>query len=207
MRLIYLSVIVPASILIPIIAGVWRYRQLPGSARLILAYLAVAGIVDVAASFMADRRINNMPLLHVYTVFEFIIILAFYYKLLTGKIRIVIKWMMAAFALLCVAYALFIGSIYQYNLLPRSTEGFIIGALAMIFFFRQLNADTKYPETALWINAGLLLYFSGSFLLFLFFEVLANNRTVNNLAWVLHATLVLLMYILCTIGFIRTRKQ
>ncbi|HYC29801.1 MAG TPA: hypothetical protein VEB42_13305, partial [Chitinophagaceae bacterium] len=86
-------------------------------------------------------------------------------------------------------------------------EGFIIGGLAMIFFFRQLNADAKYPETVLWINAGLLLYFSGSFLLFLFFEVLANNRSANNLAWVLHATLVLLMYILFAIGFIRAKKQ
>src|SRR5690348_4527768 len=134
MRLIYLSVIVPASILIPIIAGIWRYRQLPGSARLMLAYLVVAGIVDVAASFMADRRINNMPLLHVYTVLEYIMILAFYHQLLTGKIKLVIKWMMVLFTLLCIAYALFIGSIYRYNVLPRSLEGFIIGGLAMIFF-------------------------------------------------------------------------
>lgn len=207
MRLIYLSIIVPASILIPFIAGVWRYRQLPGSARLVLAYLAVAGIVDVAASFMADRRINNMPLLHVYTVFEFIIILVFYYQLLTGKIKPAIKLLMALYVLLCIAYALFIGSIYQYNLLPRSLEGFIIGGLAMIFFFRQLNAETRYPETVLWINAGLLLYFSGSFLLFLFFEVLIHNRAANNLAWVLHATLVLLMYILFAIGFLRAKKQ
>jgi len=207
MRLIYLSVIVPASILLPIIAGVWRYRQLPGSARLILAYLVVAGIVDVAATLLADRRINNMPLLHMYTVVEFIMILTFYYHLLTGKIKIAIRWMMPLFLLLCIVYALFIGTIYKYNVLPRSLEGFIIGGLAMIFFFRQLNVNIQYPETVLWINAGLLLYFSGSFLLFLFSEVLINNRAVSRLAWVLHATLVLLMYILFAIGFIRAKKQ
>ena len=128
-------------------------------------------------------------------------------KLLEGNIRNFINWGIALFIAICIPYATFLGSMYAYNLVPRTLESIAIGTLAIIFFFRQLNPGNRRPEAASWMNAGLLLYFSGSFFLFLFFEVIAKARSVNNLAWVLHATLVLLMYLLFTIGFLRTRKQ
>lgn len=206
MRLIYLAYIVPAAVCIPLIAGWWRYRRLPGYARLILAYLVIAGIVNVIASLLAVRRINNMPVLHIYTLVEFVLLAVFYKMTLEGKIKKFIPWLIGAFALLCIAYATYFGSIYAYNIIPRSLESFIIGGLAVIFFFTQMNTDIRSIEPLLWINAGLLLYFSGSFLLFLFSEVLSRAGTVNNLAWIMHATLVLLMYLLFAAAFIRTKK-
>jgi hypothetical protein len=207
MRFIYLAFIVPASVCIPLLAGSWRYRRLPGYARIVLAYLAIAGIVNVLASVMAAKRVNNMPLLHIYTFIEFVLLALFYKAILEGKIKRVINWLIAVFALVCVAYASFAGNIYAHNIIPRSLESFIIGSLAIIFLFRQMNVPARHTETVHWINTGLLLYFSGSFLLFLFSEVLARDRAVNNIAWVMHATLVLLMYLLFAIAFIRTRKQ
>jgi hypothetical protein len=206
MRLIYLAYIVPAAVLIPLLAGFWRYRRLPGYARVILAYLVIAGIVNVLASLLALKRINNLPLLHIYTLLEFVTLSIFYKLTLHGKIKAAINWMIAGFALLCIVYAAIPGNIYAYNIIPRSLESFIIGSLAVTFFFPQMSTDLKTMEPLLWMNAGLLLYFSASFLLFLFSEVLSHTDTVDNIAWVMHATFVLLMYLLFAAAFIRTKK-
>lgn len=207
MRLIYLAYIVPASVCVPLLAGLWRYRRLPGYAKVILAYLAIAGIVNVIASLMAVKRVNNMPVLHIYTLVEFVLLAMFYKMILHGKIKAIINWLIPGFALLCIAYATFLGNIYAHNIIPRSLESFMIGALAVSFFFTQMSTDLRTIEPLLWMNAGLLLYFSASFLLFLFSDVLARAGTVNNIAWVMHATFVLLMYLLFAAAFIRTNKK
>lgn len=206
MRFIYLAYIVPASIIIPLIAGWWRYRRLPGYARIILVYLVIAGIVNFLASAMAARHINNMPLLHIYTLVEFVLLALFYRMILEGHIKKFIPWLIGGFILLCILYATYLGNVKAPNTVPRSLESFIIGAFAVIFFFNQMPNDLKNVESLIFFNAGLLLYFSGAFLLFLFTEVLMRDKPANNLAWIMHATLVLMMYLLFAAAFIRTKK-
>src|SRR6201999_1594371 len=80
----YMGVIVPSAILIPVSAGAHRYKKLKAS-RLLFLYLLIGGIINLWGIILARKGINNLPLLHAYTVLEFLVVTLFYRKILTNK--------------------------------------------------------------------------------------------------------------------------
>ena len=64
----------------------------------------------------------------------------------------------------------------------------------------------KYPNN--WIVTGLMLYFAGAFFLFLLanYTLAGANRHARNIIWDAHATLVLIMYLLMAVGFMKCKK-
>src|SRR5690349_6601123 len=84
---LYMGVIVPASVIIPIVFAIVKYRHINKPLTTIFWYLLFAGLVNACAAFLAFRRINNLPLLHVYTIFELLFLGVFFYQV-TGNPKI-----------------------------------------------------------------------------------------------------------------------
>jgi hypothetical protein len=79
--------------------------------------------------------------------------------------------------------------------------------LAIAWFFKLPppgEVQAKH-ETLFLVNTALLLYFAGAFFLFMFARMLWY-KPGDILIWRIHATLVLLMYLLFTAAFIRSKK-
>jgi hypothetical protein len=208
MRIDYQGVIVPVSTLLPLGAGVYAYRRLEKPHKIILFYLVIAGITDGAASYMAHHRTNNLWLLHIYTAIETVLLVWFYrIALVDERIKKGTAYVMVVFPLVCLANIIWGQGILRFNTYTRPVEALIVIYLGLIYFFERSQAPVdpgmKVHRFLSWFNTGILLYFSFSFLLFLFFNYLHPNSFLSYVIMTCHATFVLIMYLLFMIGFLK----
>lgn len=197
----YLGYAVPASTLIPITAGIIYYKKLSTAMHRIILYLCIALFFNIVGSVLASYRINNLPGLHLYTLAELVAI-TWYYRAAfpNGWAN---KWttiVMVAFPILCVINFSYFQSIYTFNTYTRPLEAVLVIVFSSIYLSRQGNFDQKenLNKAGRLVASGFLLYFCSSFFQFIFSNVISriSNRTITDVIWCLHATFVLIMYIM-----------
>lgn len=210
---IFMTVIVPLSILLPVFIGIIKYRKLSGSARLINWYLLISALFT-GISLLISRHYhrNSMPVGHLFTVIEMAMVIFFYKKILSdGKKNGMYRIVLISFTILCILNALFFQSIYTYNSYTKSIEAIICILFAMNYF-ASIASDTlsgkiiTHPD--FYFNAGFFLYFSGAFMLFVFSNFIVTNLSLSDflIIWTIHAALVLLMYLFFSIAFLLCKK-
>jgi hypothetical protein len=211
MKHIYEAIIVPASVLMPVSAGLVKtvYKDQPS--KTILLYLLFAGVTDVVERILGTHHINNLPLLHFYTIVEYLFILRYFQLILNDqKTSKLITLMLILFPVFSILDFIFIQDIHQYNSYPRPIAAIIIIMLCMYYFFRYNDIEVKRPWSAVylnWITFGLLIYFCSSLLYFAFINVIYHlSLSAYFIFGAIHATLVLLMYLLFTAGFLRVKE-
>jgi hypothetical protein len=209
MQSTYASLIVPASIMLPIVVAISREKYWGPPEKSILVYLVISAFFNTLAAVLAARGINNLPLLHLYTVLEFISLTSFFYFSTDRKTdKDIIKVLWLALPLLTIANVLYLHSIYRYNLIPRSTGAIIILLLCINFLMRSLSFSAqRVPFFTFAVVVALLLYFSGSLTLFALSDFIIANKTINLLIWNTHATFVLIMYLIIAVAYFKTGKD
>jgi hypothetical protein len=215
-RFIFVGLIVPASVLIPISIALVKYKQVDRVLLPIFYYLLMDGAVNLLAVVLSDYHINNLPLLHIYTILEFLLLSLFYIKILKGQLaRNIIKFLMILFPLLCIINFLFFQSIFRFNTYTRPLEVLLIMAYSLTYF-AQANEANEVKEwssnSLIWVNIGILLYFSGALFVYSFSNLTTaytspKYKFLNLFIWDIHAALLLCMYLLFSWGFYICRKR
>jgi len=215
-RYIYMGIIVPASILIPIGIGFYRRKNIGEAMRTIFFYLFLDGLVNVFVIYLTLLKTNNLPVLHIFTIIEFLFISVFYAQVLKEKIfQKFIYGMMIIFPVLCIVNFMYFQDITKFNTNTRPIEALLVIIYSLIYF-AQNNEDNiivKWESNPInWISTGLLLYFSGALFIFSFSNItsstsVSKNHNLDILIWTIHATLLLLMYLLFAKGFSKCRKK
>jgi hypothetical protein len=207
---VFSSIIVPLFILVPIFIGLLKIRILPATFKIIWFYLLITAVISTAATIIGRVfHINNMPLLHLFTLIEGLMLIWFYRYLFNESKK---KWffiLQIAFGTFCILNALFFQSIYLYSSYTRYAESIICILFALKYFAELAQSDIKPLKLpAFYFNTGIFLYFSGSFILFIFSNLISQKLSASTMLifWTGHSTLVLLMYILFSIGFIKCKK-
>lgn len=209
--MLYTGEIVPAVTWLPIIVAIWLYRRITRSLKAILLYLCVAVVFNYAATISSHSN-NNLPLLHIYTVVEFLLVIRFYFIVLPGKrIKKVVIVLSILFSAWAIMNSLFVQHIYGFNSYSRATEALIMIVFGVLYIIHTAKDDSneewsRNPEN--WVNAGFLLYFSGALSQFAFSNIVsAHAPAVFKMAiWDIHATFVLVMYLLFTVAFLKCRR-
>ena len=211
MNELLMGAIVPLSILLPLFYGFSRWERLGKTARIILVYLLISAGVNLAADMLVRNRAANLPLLHVYTAVEFIVLVMMYRYLLAGtRAASMVTGLQVGFALACIANAIWLQSMYTFNSYSLSLGAIIIMLLAINYFARlavevPVGKVSDLPD--FWFNTALFLYFSGSCMLYVFSNFfLQVTQQEFYTVWGLHAIFVMLMYILFSIGFIKCKR-
>jgi hypothetical protein len=209
---LYQGIIVPASVTIPLAAGMAKYRYLEKSLKVIVLYLTVAGVVNAIAALLAFHHVRNLPLLHIYTILELICLGVFFYFIFDSKVMG--RWLLAVtfiISVFCIVNFLFLQSIYSFNSYTRPLEAIVLIAFAAFYFFIQASRNTvsrwtDQPEN--WMVTGIVFYFSSALAQFSFSNVVSATTSFDTkmVIWNIHATLVLLMYLLFTVGFLKCKK-
>ena len=209
----YRQIIVPASILIPIIIVISRFQKMPAYAKCLLTYLVMAAIVNTTATILTWNRENNLWLLHIYTILESFLLLYFFKLIIINKrANSIIRVLLWVFPLFCVVNFLFLQSIYNFNSYTRPVEAIILITLCAVYWWQENEEDAEkswgnIPNN--WIITGLMLYFAVVFFLFLLANYVLTRETIKsarNLVLDTHATLVLVMYLLMAVGFMKCKK-
>lgn len=207
MKNIYPIVIVPASIIIPIAVALTEYTQLKKQSKILLFYLVVSGCINLAAVILASKGIHNLHLLHFYTIVEFAVLSLFFKQILTGKfISGFINCLIFVFTALCIINFSFLQSINKFNTYTRPIEAILLIGYCLVYFEREsrIIQSLSWVKNAVnWMVTGILLYFSGALFLFAFSNVVSIKVSpdIKIQLWNVHATLVLIMYVLFAIGF------
>jgi hypothetical protein len=206
-------VVVPLSILLPLLIGILKYKQLSFSAKMIHWYLIVSAIFT-GISLLISRHYhqNSMPVSHLFTLIELVMITLFYKSLFgAGNKNNTYNYIILVFAVVCVMNALFFQSIYTYNSYTKSIEAIICILFAMKYFAAIASGSSSIKIITapdFYFNSGLFLYFSGAFMLFVFSNFIVTKLSLNDffIIWTIHSSLVLLMYLFFSTALLLCKK-
>jgi len=96
----------------------------------------------------------------------------------------------------------------------RALEGMLLMVFSVHWFLKILKEkQVRYPAQtfAFWMCTGILIYYAGNLVLFLFSSFVMQQKAVLFKAiWEVHAILVIFLYLTYTVGFLcvnRTPKS
>ena len=207
---IYLTFIAPSTALIPVVYAFINYRHLSRAFKILLFFIIFSVVMNTTSAVMA--RVYHLPtlwLFHIYTPFEFAFIIAFFAEFFSKRIRYIMYGVAVAFALFCLCNTLFFQSFTQLDGYSRSVDALILIACCMLFFSKNNNdLDHKWADYANnWIVAGVLLYYSSSLFMFIFFNMMTVAGTMQMIIFIGYATVLAIEYVLFAIGFNKCRPQ
>jgi hypothetical protein len=208
----YVGYFVPATTLLPLVAGMVYYQQLNKPLKALMPYLWLSLLTNIAASVLAAMHTNNMPLLHVYTMLELLAIAYYYRKAFSSHTAN--QWItviMVVYPILCIVNFSFIQSLYKFNTYTRPLEAIIIILITGIYLSEQSRLAKQELITASGrlVAYGMLIYFCSSLFQFIFSNTISSHasKTVKITIWTLHASFVLIMYIFFYLAIKRNEKH
>lgn len=144
---------------------------------------------------------NNLPLLHLYTVGEFLLF-SFFYRALLPELAFFKKYF-AVFAgavtLLIIFNSAFLQSIFVFNSYAKTLVQVILILYSIAFFF-HLPESSDFSQPDGWslrmINSAILIYYCGSLFIFMFSNVFIEKALIYNGFWIFNALLNLLFHVL-----------
>lgn len=146
---------------------------------------------------------NNMPMLHLYTLFEFIFISLFYKKIIFDHLKIKKYFMpfLAFMVMIIICNSLFVESIMVHNVKAKGLTQVTIISYAIFYFFNRISNEIRKGDFYLnRINAAILMYYSGSLFIFIFANFLLEDLLIRSYFWRFNALLYLIFQILILIA-------
>ena len=207
----YQAILTPGCILLPVFLAIFNYKYLGNALKILLVYLLASGGLNLFAIMHSHH--NNLPLLHIYTVLEFLTLTFYFIKIGLKETALRFSYLlMLIFPVLCLLNVLFFQSKYQYNSYVRPLEGILLIGFCLNYFSESTEWGVLKLENFKvynWINAGILIYFCGALFLFIFSNFFTRYLSQNSsmLLLDLHDTLVVIMYILFTVGINKCKPQ
>jgi hypothetical protein len=202
---LFIGIIAPCTILLPVSIAIIKYVNLPITARHIFYYLLFSGCINLAAIILSYRGINNLPLLHLLTLFELFFLSRFYSALFDGRGPVMIKYGFSITMLASILNSILLQSIFTFNSYARGLAAISIMLSSFLYFIR-VPENKKMPGELI-IVLGLLLYYAGSFLIFLFSNYLKTGHGSSTIVWNINASLIILLYIFITVGILKCKPR
>lgn len=202
----------PCLILIPLFIALRNFNcGLP--VKVMAGYLIVSTVSQIVAFSLWYKSANNMPVGHIYTILEFIILSYFYNLLLRDYLlKHLIIYIMTGFVLFAIVCMLFLQSIYEFNTYTSTLSSFLNVAFALLFIIKSsaviTNINTSGFSYLGIINSGFLIYFAGSLVLFACQKYLYQEpRTIQIILWSIHLILLVILYGFLSVGLWRAGKR
>jgi hypothetical protein len=206
-----MGVVAPSFILVPIGVAIKKYHSISLELKVLFYFLVVSVALYVTSTLLANYHTSNTFIIHADTIIESLFLLRFYYIISSRPaVKQWIVWLAILFPLFCCVNILFLQGLDRHNTYSRPLEALIFILLSMNYWWHTGNGepvDSWVNMPLNWIISGLLLYFAGAIFLFAFSNFLAYrySSAVNLIVWNMHATLVLIMYLLFAVGFIKCK--
>lgn len=166
----------------------------------ILGLLLIADLLtEIGTHVLWSNGLNNLFVYHIYAVIEFVLIATIYSFWLPdvfGKSRLLA--LTVSFTLFGVINVAFFQDLYTFNSNSTSLSAILICLFALITFYRRLTQSEKTVQLntpEFWLNAGFLLYFSSSLILFLFSNLLNLSPKESYSIWGLHALINIILHL------------
>ncbi|MES2382796.1 MAG: hypothetical protein V4538_17245 [Bacteroidota bacterium] len=185
----------------------WKYFS--KALRAFAVFIAVAAVFDMYSVITGYLGINNLNILHIYTVVEYSF-LAYFLHLVVEKKRVkdIILISIPIYGALALSYSIFISNLVGFNSAGRVAECVLLSAFALYWFYSLLDSDEhtslkRYPY--FWLNSGITLYFMGNVFMFMLYSLLNSPTDMDY--WTVHSVLNIIANLFYFIGFICNHRK
>lgn len=205
---ISISFLSPIILLISVLIYLAKYNRLPSLIKTLGIFLLISIATEIFSKYLSFLKVNNLFLLHIFTLLEFIS-WSLFYKLLFKEKEEVQKYswyFIITVSLLIIINTMFIEPYTGFNSNAKSLVQIILISYAIYYFFRSFGVvDFSQPinKAISFINFAVVLYYSGSLFIFMFSRFLMSDNVSNIIQegfWLLNALLNLVFQILILIA-------
>jgi hypothetical protein len=173
--------------------------------KLLFYYLVLSGLINLAAIILASFNIQNLPLLHLYTIVEAVFILSYFRTIFVDPlIKRALLIITVLFPVVCILNFSLLQSIYTFNTHTRPLEAILITFFCMLYLYKSGFTENWLSKPINWFNIGILVYFPAACLIFIVSNYIVfktMNKHMNMYIWNTHAALSMLMYLIWAKGF------
>lgn len=209
MELFYLALCIP---IIPAIFAIVKWPKMDAFHRWFAVLLWLIVIISFSGRIWTMMGYgNNLPFYYIYILVEFFILIRVFQLMLGAQIKT--KYCMILGSIFLMAWLLNVSTGEGWWVFPdriRALEAIIILILVILWFLKILREKmilVPYKTFEFWMCTGLLIFFSGNFLLFVFSNyVLATEEAVFRAIWKVNAILNILLYIMYTVALLWVKK-
>jgi hypothetical protein len=190
------------------------YRKLTVQAKNISYFIFFSCIIEIISKILWYRGENNLPLLHLYVLVGFLLIIRFYRSVLVGFIHdYIFLFVTISFALFTVVNSLFFETIFNFNSTALSVQAVLLIIFSIFTFIVLMNDIVKDRGSQLhpflnWINSGVFVYYLSSLMVFYFGKLLIADYSslINQYLWGIHVVFLMVMYCCFFIGLWKSPK-
>ena len=162
-------------------------------------------VIELLARVFMYLGINNLPLLHLYTIGEFILFSWFYKSLITKPFSLSRKFgpFIVIGAILIAVNSILFQGIYDYNPITKTIVQIIIISYAVLYFYNltENHSESKAIGKSLsLINSAILIYYSGSLFIFMTSQMLKIYPEWKAIFWAFNAVLNIIFQLIILWG-------
>jgi hypothetical protein len=198
--------------LLPALLSLVKWKSMNASQRWFSILLWLIVIISFSGRvWTMETKQNNMPFYHVYILVEYLLLLQvfrlFFKQSITDRLWLVLA---VGYILVWLTNVFFLEGWWGFPDYIRVLEAAILLGIISIWFRKMLREKIiKTPERTFefWICAGLLVFFSGNLLIFIFPKLILDaGKDVFYAIFTLNAVLIILLYIIYTIALLWVKK-
>ncbi len=187
------------------ILGVRYWRRLPQSLKALMVYLFFSFAIEIGSRLAAVAFHQNLPLLHVYTFGEVLLLSLFYRQILddSSGFKQYFNWIVGAVLTLVVLNTIFLQGIFEFNSYAKTLAQVLIILYAFDYAFRipeQEDNDPDLTRVLRQINAAILIYYCGSLFIFMASSFESEAREVFRRLWYVNKILLLVFQLIILIA-------
>ena len=208
---LYLSFINDFSTIAPLVLGLLNLKYLRDGWQWVFGFVVLGFITYILHSHVF-AGVNNLFLMHLYVPLKFILFTGAYRHFLQGFVSArILVWVVVLFIGYCIFNTIFIQRITEYNSYPRALGSFLISIYAILWYMKTLtNMEIRRlrDEPVVWFNTGVLIYFAGSFFVFILSnQVLFQSVQLSRQVWLVSSTLMVIFYQIIAYSFFLVGKK
>ena len=194
------------SILLSIVL-LYKFNYLPILLKVVGIYIIVGASIDVVSTALYHEQENNLKFLHLFTLFEFVIISYLFSKLfslLNSKVNI--QYLAIPATVFIIINAFLIQGINSLNSFSSVLSSILIIGFCIHFFFLILEVEGKSIQyfTIKWFIICLFFYHSTSLIVMLFGGIIQDiSRDIQIYIWLFRSVVILVTKIILSYYFIK----
>jgi hypothetical protein len=199
------------SVAFPLILYLFRLKDLSRSGHKIGAIVIISALSDLIALYLFEAEMSTVLLFNAYYLIFFILLAWFYSDVLqTVRGKRTVQWGLGIFVLSFIGITIFLQSFNEYQTLMWTLAGAISIIFSISYFISVFSAMKPMNDFGLlWINSGILFYFSFNLFLFIMSSYVLTRLEpeLSLIVWSFHNVNNIIKNILIGLGISTVRAD
>ncbi|HEY0742460.1 MAG TPA: hypothetical protein VGD40_13390 [Chryseosolibacter sp.] len=199
------------SVAFPLILYLFRIKHLSRSGHKIGAIVIVSAVCDLIAHFLFEAKMSTVLVFNAYFLIFFVLLAWFYSDVLqTTRGKRTVQWGLGIYLLTYIVIAIFFQAFNEYQTLMWTLSGAICIIYSISYFISVFSAVRPMNDFGLlWINSGILFYFSFNLFLFIMSSYVLTKLEpeLSLIVWSFHNVNNIIKNILIGLGISTVRAD